>query len=431
MSRTAVARSLLGALLAVSCLGWPGIGRAAIELNVGLSGSPGTTTSPVVVVERVELSFPNRRPSQTVNRDETGFYAEARFVYKGNGPLTIRWLVDGRVLVQQTEMLTFGQTLLVRSNANGIDLPTFQPGIHRVTLELVNDTASGGGLSIPTISYLVADGAGPSGVPLALELARPAGTSTFDAATGDFRWNASKGFSVFRVEVERQSSSRAGGYRSVLAADVPGTSYAPPATDRQRFTAGPHRWRVTGFPADSSRPPVRTPWRSFFVRGGVAKGGVFLSRAALAGSAVPAGNGRVTDTLQASRALKSRGVLAPGQNYLNLRLENSGVMRQGGLAVEVYRDGTLVSRNNLAELSAGRFMDLAVPVDIPLRESAGTFSVRIVRAGGQLDEAEVEFVNPFAFQMGRIDFTERAEPVDPSFGFDPGFSGCGGALGAP
>jgi hypothetical protein len=107
---------------------------------------------PVFAVIQMELLFQNGRPDITVPRNFPGLRAYARATFRGTGLLEAFWMVDDRILADVSEPVMFGESLLFASPQQP-PLPTFEPGLHRVTLQLRNPP--GPGRVVPTIAYFV------------------------------------------------------------------------------------------------------------------------------------------------------------------------------------------------------------------------------------------------------------------------------------
>ncbi|MBI5069189.1 MAG: hypothetical protein HZB56_13215 [Deltaproteobacteria bacterium] len=120
--------------------------------------SGGASAGPLQV-ERVELLFPNGRGEIAVRRN-AGLTARALIRFRGSGPLLARWAVDGMPVEQVSLLATFGDTLTLDTSTA---LPTFEPGRHRLALELLQPIAR---VSLRSISYVVtAEEADPGGRP--------------------------------------------------------------------------------------------------------------------------------------------------------------------------------------------------------------------------------------------------------------------------
>lgn len=103
---------------------------------------------PAFALTRVELVFPNGRGDITIPLRYPEFRAYAMLQFAGSGVFQGTWKVDGRVMGAVAEPTVFGDGLILTSPA----LPTFEPGLHRVTLEV---TAPAPAFRVPTVTYFV------------------------------------------------------------------------------------------------------------------------------------------------------------------------------------------------------------------------------------------------------------------------------------
>ena len=112
--------------------------------------SGGSTTGPLQI-RRMELVFSNNRGEMTVQRNERGLSARAIIQFSGNGPFEGMWEVDGRNVELVNLEVTFGNTLNLEMSPATV-LPTFEPGLHQVTIKIQRPVPA---FPIPTISYMV------------------------------------------------------------------------------------------------------------------------------------------------------------------------------------------------------------------------------------------------------------------------------------
>lgn len=117
--------------------------------QISVTGSGGATMGPLRI-ERVELNFFNDRGQATVARGSV-LHAYAVIRFDGNGLFRARWEVDKRILEEVVTNVTHGDTLTVRMQ-RGISLPTFEPGPHRVRLNIEEPTPD---FELPVIQYFV------------------------------------------------------------------------------------------------------------------------------------------------------------------------------------------------------------------------------------------------------------------------------------
>ncbi|WP_025321120.1 proline-rich domain-containing protein [Deferrisoma camini] len=456
----------------------PGGVRAA-ELEIAVEGVGASTASPVVVVEHVELRFPNGTGRQTVAKDEPGFYAEALFRYQGNGTLRIQWIVDGRILVETVETLTFGTDLVTRSDKTGVALPTFEPGPHTVTLTFDNGSGQPSALAVPEITYFVAERVPPSRRP-GIRLTAPAEGQRLAPRLLSFAWrpvDAPPGFfDRFRVEMNREApvspkgasgKGRAEGKTGpVLAAEVRKPWWIPDLGRVVALGAGGYRWRVIGFPADGS-PPVRSEEGSFRLARPPPPGGVFFRSVEVAPASVEERTGEVQPPLerllQSLNRLERAEVEAGRRVTLRVRVENSSFQERQALQIEVHEVASgLVSVTGLPPLPAcgspvasgagnpwveqsgyltlvespqafqegvdrararlecrGSFAELPVAWDVPLTREQGELVFRLKEGAVVLDTARLVWRAVPAQGAGAFDFSEYVpvarKPVEGRF----------------
>ena len=99
-------------------------------------------------VTRVELVFPNGRGEVTVPLRYPQLRAFGMLRFTGVGVVRATWKVDGRILGPVVEPTLFNEDLIVATP----ELPTFEPGLHKVTLELTDPKPA---FKVPTITYFV------------------------------------------------------------------------------------------------------------------------------------------------------------------------------------------------------------------------------------------------------------------------------------
>jgi hypothetical protein len=97
---------------------------------------------------RAELVFVNRRPDITVPLRYPNLRAYAMLRFTGVGILRATWKVDGRMLGTVVHPTMFGEDAILVSP----ELPTVEPGQHRVTLDV---DAPRPAFKMPEITYFV------------------------------------------------------------------------------------------------------------------------------------------------------------------------------------------------------------------------------------------------------------------------------------
>jgi len=99
-------------------------------------------------VTRVELVFPNGRGEVTVPLRYPQLRAFGMLRFSAVGVVRATWKVDGRILGPVVEPTVFNEDLIVATP----ELPTFEPGLHKVTLEFTDPKPA---FKVPTITYFV------------------------------------------------------------------------------------------------------------------------------------------------------------------------------------------------------------------------------------------------------------------------------------
>ncbi len=413
-------------LLMVVCTGPV---QAAIEVNIDIVGtqSAPSTGSDRVYIERVALSFANERSSITVAPSTKGLYAKARFKYLGNGNLTARWRVNGQVIAQTSQMLSFGKEVEIRSNQQGVDLPTIMPGRHEVTLELSN--SEGPVLAnIPTIIYFVADGAKSTATGVPLELKLPLNIEV-NPNKVYFRWQGDASFRLYKIEVQRQIEKKR--YQTVIKAISKGDVYTLTSTQRKSLTAGQYRWQVLAYPTDKNAEPLQSRWGTFSVSGRAIAQGVFIQdiQATSSRQTSPTAVASVRqlqtklledDFLFESKSLLRTAELAAGQGYeLSIKVQNSGNATSRSVYAEVRQDGVSIGRFPIETLS-GTAGELRIPMTATQSSTPLLENLQVVLFDGvkPIDQANINLLVEPKARLDALDFDEWSDGFVPQFGIE-------------
>ena len=403
--------------------------QAAIDIDLDIQGSDATanTSSKKVSVSRIELSFPNNRQSQTVPLNESGLYARARFKYLGNGALIARWKVDGRVVAQTSEILTFGREVEIRSSKNNVYLPTFERGAHQVSLELRNSS----GLiaeSSKSISYFVADGVAGIKSGDGIQLMYPARIDVDVAQGFYFRWKGPKNIKLYQLEVESLADSGKGA-RQILQAYSDIDAFKPSAAQRAAFDQTGYRWRVRGLYKDKYMKPLESEWVQFSASNAKSAGGLFISSLATETVALPtkvnspAINPALSSSLSAipsgqklftSKHLVSRQSVTAGQPYtLKLNVQNGQTVDSGPIQVRVSRNGEVMGSYPVA-VAADQRSEVAISLmaNPAVQPVTSVVDVEILRDGKVLDTALINLTEAPGIRFDEISFIEVAEAPD-------------------
>jgi len=114
-------------------------------------GVPPATARPSFALARIELVFQNGRGDITVPLRYPDLRVYATLQFTGAGILRATWKVDGRILATVAEPVVFGEILMF-AIPRTVPLPTFEPGLHRVALEVVQPRPA---FKLPEITYFV------------------------------------------------------------------------------------------------------------------------------------------------------------------------------------------------------------------------------------------------------------------------------------
>ena len=411
--------------------------QAAIDITVDVTGSDekASTLSDKVFIERLELSFPNKRVSQSIPQNTKGFYATARFKYLGNGPLTIRWMVDGRVVSQTTEILSFGHEVKIRSDKNKVYLPTFQRGTHSVSVEFRNKSGLIK-LAARKIQYYVTDGVSEFQSGAALETMYPKNREV-DSQNFYFRWKGLANFQVYQLEVESLSSksSKAGTIINALSKiDV----YAPSKKQREALVAGNYRWRVKGLYKDKKNIALKSDWADFTVKqNDKDKGGIFINRVTAKNiNPLKFGNSSVYENTQRNTPTgkgltKSQFVIAQekisaGNPYqLLVDIQNSSNIDRDNLQVDVRDKNGLIGRFPVT-VSSGKTASIVIPLESSAVTSTSfvNLSIQVIANNNTLDEAAINLTVEPKIKLDGINFSEVINTSSGNFPINDPF-GCG------
>lgn len=411
--------------------------QAAIDLTVDITGTDekASTLSDKVFIERLELSFPNGRLSQSIRQNTKGFYATARFKYLGNGPLTIRWLVDGRVVSQSIEILSFGHEVKIRSDKNKTYLPTFQRGTHSVAIEFRNKS---GLIALATrkILYYVTDGVEEFQPDSVLQTMYPKDREV-DPSNFYFRWKGLANFQVYQIEVESLQSSNAKSGKIINALskiDV----YAPSIKQREALVAGNYRWRVKGLYKDKKTQPLLSNWAEFkVIESDKNQGGLFIHKLKTKQlNPIEFGNSRVfsntqrntptAQRLNKSQLILGQGNISAGQSYqLEIDIQNSGLYDRDNLQIEVRDNDGLVGRFPVS-VSTGKTASVVIPLDSAavISTSFDNLSVRVTANNSVIDEATINLTIEPKLSLDDINFSEVIELATENYPIIDQF-GCG------
>ena len=197
-----------------------------------------TTTTAPFSLRRVELRFENGRGTITVSKDRAPLRAFADVLYNGSGLLIVAWEVDGRTLAIQQEFVTFGARKVIPT-PDVPSLPTFEPGLHRLTFRVIQPAAS---FTIPEVTYYVEAGPNLSRI----ELVSPAEGAVVANSPVLFQWRSPIPAAAYRLEIFQE------GKPPVFAAVTRDQSFRLPAPYERLLTAGArYAWHVKALSEDA------------------------------------------------------------------------------------------------------------------------------------------------------------------------------------
>ena len=202
-----------------------------VDITIGVGGSGASTGGPLAI-NRVELQFENGRGDMTVPLNGE-LKVKAFINYTGNGVLEGQWLVDGRVIQQVSNVLTYGNDIVIES-LKVPPFPTFNPGGHTVTFNVISPVLS---FTAPTIRYFV-DTTSVFGKKTGLRLSTPGDGMTMYKDEVAFSWSDLARTGLYRVIVWD-------GSRSVINALTRNMDYRPPDKLLERLSEGmDYTWEI-------------------------------------------------------------------------------------------------------------------------------------------------------------------------------------------
>jgi hypothetical protein len=210
-------------------------------------------------IKKIDLYFEDRRPEITIEKGRKGLKAFADISYTGTGLFEGYWEVDGRIISRVFQQLSFGG-LLKLTTPDIPELPTFDPGTHRVQFVITRPTQP---LQTPTIIYFVnLDRFKPMLTPVGL--LSPQDGSTLAYAPQKFEWQRPSNVSVFLIQYGDKLESKA-----LFSAYTRDAFYVLPENVlKKSFNAGQrYYWKVISFD-DENNIIGESAVRSFMFTGG-------------------------------------------------------------------------------------------------------------------------------------------------------------------
>ena len=401
------------------------VSHGAIDLDLNITGAQPSAISPMVVVQHVELSFARGGVSPTVALNQEGWYAQARIRYQGNGVLTVRWLVDGYMVSRQAQVLGFAGDITLRSDQSGLPLPTFQPGLHVVTLQL--ESVSSTAPKVPSIHYFVAPrSTETASVPL--HTVTPKDSDSVNTAQLEFQWNADADYSGFRLELERLAMTPGTANVTVLEAETRHTRYVPTEAQRASLTAGGYRWRVRGFSRKTTDPTV-TPWQALRLATQTNTDRIALRSITRTKAAAPSSTGALSSSLTDPQPLRIQMRVSSDETvFLRIRIENDRMLPTRTLSLELADTRGVVVRQGLPTIAAKQFLETTLPWHVPVQLAQSAVRVRLVEEKTLLDEASINWKAEKGVALQNLDFHEHKPQAVPTLAIaDP--ASCPKAVG--
>jgi len=223
-------------VVAVDSCGDGTVDQQDLSINIA---TPATSE---LVITRMQLSFDNGRAETTVNRNQPGLRVNADLRFDGSGLLKGYWEVDGRLLAQVNQHLTYGKSIRLSSPAAPF-LPTFVEGSHRVRLVI---TSPANEIPFPEAIYYVTSEESTAGL-APIRAVEPRDHAELVFAPHAFSWKGSGTEVVYLIEFfERE------GEDPIAAAYTRDMSYDLPASIlTDSFASGKnYLWRVKSYDAE-------------------------------------------------------------------------------------------------------------------------------------------------------------------------------------
>lgn len=190
-------------------------------------------------IKNIDLYFENRRPEVTIERGHKGLKTFADISYAGTGLFEGYWEVDGRVISRVFQQLSFGGLLKLQT-PDIPELPTFDPGTHRIRFVVTRPTQP---LLTPVVIYFVnLEHFKPA--LSTIGILSPQDKASIGYGPQKFEWQRPANAEVFLVQYGDKLESKA-----IFSAYTRDAFYAlPDAALKTNFKAGErYYWKVIGF----------------------------------------------------------------------------------------------------------------------------------------------------------------------------------------
>ena len=236
------------------------LGLVTITTTAAVTVTSGTTSQ--LSINSMRLYFPNARPEITIQRNQL-LRAFVDIGYTGTGRLSGFWEVDGALLVNVYQDLSFGGVITLESPA-APPLPTFVPRPHIVRFVITSPAV---GVSFPEAIYFITP---EETIQTRIRSVSPADNAIVDFGEMTFRWDKEAAAAAYLTEFFEKDpsvSALAPPKPPVFSAYAKDTTYSIPAAIRERtFIPGKSfLWRVTAFDRQGVKI-AESPLYSFTVR---------------------------------------------------------------------------------------------------------------------------------------------------------------------
>ncbi len=379
---------------------------APIDVEIGVKGTGGTTGGPLTI-NRVELTFDNGRGDITVALNDL-IKARAYINYTGNGVLSYKWLVDGRVIQEGSRTLIYGTDIIIEAD-DIPPFPTFEPGLHTVTFQITNPVVS---FTIPSITY---------NVDISLRINRVSEITLYypdDEAHMyrhelSFSWNDPSNIGTYKVVIKNQNNEEV--YSAVTnefsydIQTVTKTGVVPLEEEQdytwQVFAIGP-RGIILG----------ESEIRSFHIKHFPVED--YLKLLTLKVSAEPLlqpeyghinrveGTPPLPDMSFISEVNFS--ALIAGQTfYLTPVIYNLTLTRQSGYVVRILEDGEEINRIMVPDINPEEFVAVTIPWRVPVNRKTGLIQVQLIQSDLVRDTQEEQWTSTTDYYLNNLDFIEQ------------------------
>jgi hypothetical protein len=216
---------------------------AAVTVTTTVNFTITTEAGGAFGIRRIAIYFQNRRAEITVERNQP-LTAYVDLLVRGSGLLQGFWEVDGRILSQVNQQLTFGAAVTLSAPAIP-PLPTFETGSHTLRFVITNPVLD---IPLPSALYYVL----PEefrGKPVALRLVAPGRDASLHFGPVTFEWQKITSMALFLIQFYDSPDSK-----PLFSAFTKENSYTlPEPVLNNIFTSGKtYYWAVKGFDRENN-----------------------------------------------------------------------------------------------------------------------------------------------------------------------------------